>query len=73
MQLDTPNAQGACPSLVVLSQTDYANITLATVGTAEPVTTEQVTAVFTWGFAVVMLFWSFGYVVGVAKQAISKL
>lgn len=73
VQLDTPNASGACPSLVLLSNADYANISLATVGASEPITPEQVTLVFSWGFGVVLFFWSLGYAVGVAKSVINKL
>ena len=70
LQSVAKNTDGSCPSnaFVLMQQNDYALMVQA-----YEVTPEQVLSVFTWGFGVVMLFWSLGYAVGVAKQAISKL
>lgn len=63
-------SDGTCPvnSLVLMNQTDYSMMVQA-----YQITPQQVSSVFTWGFGVVMLFWSLGYAVGVAKNFISKL
>lgn len=70
LQSVAKNTDGSCPSnaFVLMEQSDYALMVQA-----YEVTPEQVLSVFTWGFGVVLLFWSLGYAVGVAKQAISKL
>lgn len=72
IQIDQPLTTGGCPSLVVLSNADYSAINLATTGATEPITPAQVQTVFSWGFGVVLLFWSLGYAIGAAKMAISK-
>ena len=36
------------------------------------ITAETVTQVMGWGFAIVLLFWSIGYGIGIAKKVISK-
>lgn len=72
----TANTDGTCPSFVLLDANDYQAIT-NNIGlnqvVNDVVTPEQVLSVFAWGFGVVLFFWSLGYAVGVAKQAISKL
>lgn len=73
LRVDTPDTSGACPSLVLLGQSDYSSIQMSVVSTSEPITPDQVLHVFSWGFGVVLLFWSLGYAIGVAKMAISKL
>lgn len=64
------NPDGSCPqdAFIVLNNADYSLMVQA-----YQVTPEQVFQVFTWGFGVVLLFWFFGYGIGVAKKVISKL
>lgn len=64
------NPDGSCPTdaFIILNNADYAMMVQA-----YQVTPEQVLQVFTWGFGVVLLFWFFGYGIGVAKRVISKL
>ena len=64
------NADGTCPTnaFIILNNSDYSLMVQA-----YEVTPEQVLQVFTWGFGVVLFFWSLGYAVGVAKQMINKL
>lgn len=71
--MDTPDSSGACPSLVLLGQSDYSSIQMSVVSSSEPITPDQVLFVFSWGFGVVLLFWSLGYAIGAAKLVISKL
>lgn len=64
------NLDNTCPngSFVMMQQADYSLMVQA-----YELTPEQVLQVFTWGFGVVLFFWSLGYAVGVAKQMINKL
>lgn len=64
------NPDGSCPqdAFIILNNADYSLMVQA-----YQVTPEQVLQVFTWGFGVVLFFWSLGYAVGVAKQMINKL
>lgn len=64
------NTDNTCPtgSFVMMQQADYSLMVQA-----YEITPEQVFTVFSWGFGVVLLFWFFGYGIGVAKKVISKL
>jgi hypothetical protein len=64
------NADGTCPSnaYILLNNADYSLMVQS-----YNITPEQVLSVFSWGFGVVLFFWSLGYAVGVAKQMINKL
>ena len=68
VQKVNPNADGTCPSYVLLNQADY-NLMVQ----AYSLSPDEVLHVFSWGFGVVLLFWSLGYAIGVAKGLISKL
>lgn len=68
LQAVNTNTDGTCPTYVLLHQSDYSLMVQA-----YTVTPEQVLSVFSWGFGVVLLFWSLGYAIGAAKMAISKL
>ena len=64
------NTDGTCPNnaFIVLNNADYALMVQA-----YTITPDQVLSVFSWGFGVVLFFWSLGYAVGVAKSVINKL
>lgn len=64
------NADGSCPTdaFIILNNADYSLMVQA-----YEVTPEQVLQVFTWGFGVVLFFWSLGYAVGMAKKMINKV
>ena len=62
------NPDGSCSSYVLLNNADYALMVQS-----YTITPEQVVSVFSWGFGVVLFFWSLGYAVGVAKSVINKL
>lgn len=68
LQAVNANPDGSCSSYVLLNNADYALMVQS-----YTITPEQVLSVFSWGFGVVLFFWSLGYAVGIAKQAISKL
>jgi hypothetical protein len=68
LQTEETNTDGTCSAYVLLNQSDYSLMVQS-----YTITPEQVANVFSWGFGVVLLFWSLGYVIGVAKTAISKL
>lgn len=68
VQLEQANSDGTCSAYVLLNQADYSLMVQS-----YTITPEQVLTVFGWGFGVVLLFWSLGYAIGVAKMAISKL
>lgn len=68
LQTVATSSDGSCPSYVLLHQSDYALMVQS-----YTITPEEVLTVFSWGFGVVLLFWSLGYAIGAAKMAISKL
>lgn len=68
LQAVNANPDGSCPSYLLLNASDYALMVQS-----YTITPEQVLAVFSWGFGVVLFFWSLGYAVGVAKSVINKL
>jgi len=68
LQIENLNADGTCSNYVLLQQSDYSLMVQS-----YNITPEQVLSVFSWGFGVVLLFWSLGYAIGAAKMAISKL
>jgi hypothetical protein len=70
VQLVNANSDGTCPTnaYILLNNADYAMMVQA-----YEITPEQVFQVFSWGFGVVLLFWFFGYGIGVAKKVISKI
>lgn len=57
----------------------YYNPASATTTTTTPpdysaiIANEDVAAVFSWGFGVVLLFWSLGFAIGAARTVIFKL
>lgn len=61
-----PLTNGTCENLVLVNQNEfefsYAQITAS-----------EILTDFSWGFSVVILFWSFGYAVGVGKDMLKKL
>lgn len=61
-----PMANGICPNYVLISVNEFA-------GAYSQITSQEILTDFSWGFGVVLTFWSFGYVIGVAKKVISKL
>lgn len=68
LQTELTQPDGTCTAYVLLNQSDYSLMVQS-----YTITPEQVLSVFSWGFGVVLLFWSLGYAIGVAKMAISKL
>lgn len=59
---------GTCTAYVLLNQSDYSLMVQS-----YAITPEEVLSVFSWGFGVVLFFWSLGFAIGAAKTAISKL
>jgi len=51
-------------AIVVADPSDYA---------AQQITAQNIGYAFSWGFGAVILFWSLGYFVGVAKRLISHV
>lgn len=68
LQAEMTQTDGSCTAYVLLNQSDYSLMVQS-----YTITPEQVLSVFSWGFGVVLLFWSLGYAIGAAKMAISKL
>ena len=60
------NDMGGCDNLIILSYSEFAQF-------SEQITTAQVLTDFSWGFGVVLFFWSLGFAVDVAQKLIRKL
>ena len=60
----------SCPGFVVLESADLPALGGFQVVT---VTAPDVAYVLSWGFGVVLFFWSLGYAIGAAKRAIKLL
>lgn len=60
-----PTETSACENLILISVDEFA-------GAYSQITPQEVLTSFSWGFGVVVLFWSFGYAVGVATGMIRK-
>lgn len=61
----TPNQ---CQAYVMLDSLDY-----QTMAQSVDITPAEVLYVFSWGFGVVLFFWSLGFAVGVAKSLIKQV
>lgn len=57
---------GKCQNLVAVNQTEF-ELSYAQITSAEIVTD------ITFGFGIIITFWFFGYVIGVAKNVIKQL
>lgn len=60
-------SDGSCANWVLLSKNEFALIDSVQITAADILTD------LTWGAGVVLLFWSLGYAVGIAKKVISAL
>lgn len=60
----------ACPGYVLLESAD-----LPALGGFQVVTltASEIAYVFSWGFGVVLFFWSLGFAIGAAKRAINSV
>lgn len=68
LQAEMTQTDGTCSAYVLLNQSDYSLMVQSYM-----ITPEEVLSVFSWGFGVVLFFWSLGFAIGAAKTAISKL
>lgn len=71
-----PGVDGVCasPSAAVgVSLAEYQEYVLLKTGDIGGITSADVLYSFTWGFGAVMLFWFFGWTVGVVLESIRKI